>query len=182
MSVITKNFTVEFIINNTVFTDITDFVYSLDDFVLQSTGKISTAKITLNSEFGNFTTEANGGVTPIITQFDLIRITIIGDDGVTLQAKIFEVTTDLSQLMGRSSYLLPLELEGRERNLSGIPFGAFLRNATHKELIQQIAFSYNDQVGTSQPQLVGNVIDIPNFNPNIWDFTQVDYMKKLSAE
>lgn len=170
---ITRNFSVEFIINDTTFTDISDFVVSLDDFVLQSTGKISTAKLTLNSEFGNFITDANGGNTPLLTQFDRIRIGIIGDDGVTTQFKIFEITTDLSQNMGRSSYLLPLELEGRERNLSGVPFGGFFRTATHAEIIEDIQFAYNGQRGTLQP-LIDTVSDIPDFNPNIWDFTQVD--------
>ena len=174
MSIITKNFVVEKIINNTTFTDITDFIISLDDFVLQSTGKIATAKITLNSEFGNFITDANGGVTPLLNQFDRIRIGIIGDDGVTIQFKIFEITTDLSQNSLKSSYLFPIELEGRERNLSGIPFGGFFRSSTHKEMTDSILSAHNSQTGTLQPQLVDNSPDIPDFNPNIWDFTQVD--------
>jgi len=174
MSVVTKNYKVEYIINATTLIDITDKVVSLDDFVLQSTGKISTAKFTLNAEFGNFITNDNSGTTPIFSQFDRIRITIIGDDGTTEQRKIFEVTTDLSQLAFQSSYFLPIELEGRERNLAGIPFGGFFRSGTHLDIAQQIAFSYNDQKGTLQPVLLGNIIDIPDFNPNIWDFTQVD--------
>lgn len=175
MSFITKNYKVELVIDDTTFTDITDFVVTLDDLVLQSTGKIATGKFTLNAEFGQFITDDNGGVTPILTQFDLIRITIIGDDGVTQQAKIFEITTDLSQLAARSSYFLPIELEGRERNLSGVPFGGFFRSATHKGIIDQIILAYNSQIGTLQPSLVPNAASsIPDFNPNIWDFTHVD--------
>ncbi len=177
MSAITKNYRVERIDNVTPvpnITDITDSIISLDDFVLQSTGIIAEAKLTLNSEFGAFITDDGGGTTPILSNFDRLRITIIGDDGVTEQSRIFEITTDLSQLATKSSHFLPLELEGRERNLSGVPFGGFFRNATHLEIVQQILFSYTDQIGTLQPTIVGNVINIPNFNPNIWDFTQVD--------
>ncbi len=175
MSVVTKNYQVEFIIDGTTFTDITDFVISLDSFVLQSTGKISTAKFTLNAEFGQFITDANSGVTPLLDQFDLIRITVIGDDGITLDAKIFEITTRLDQLTTSSSYLLPIELEGRERNLSGMPFGGFFRSATHAEIVTRIQGAYNSQVKTLQPSLLKeSSSDIPDFNPNIWDFTQVD--------
>jgi len=175
MSVITKNYKVEFIVSNTVFTDITDFVVSLDTFVLQSTGKIATAKLTLNAEFGNFITDDNGGATPLLKQFDLIRVRVIGDDGVTEQLKIFEVTTDLAQLANRSSHFLPIELEGRERNLSGIPFGGFFRNATHREIVDEIRRAFNIQKGTAQPGFFVQTPNvIPDFNPNIWDFTQVD--------
>ncbi len=174
MSVVTRNFSVEYIINNTTFTDISSHVVSLDDFVLQSTGKISTAKFTLNSEFGDFITEANSGATPLLTQFDRIRIGIIGDDGVTIQYKIFEITTDLSQNALGSSYLLPIELEGRERNLAGVPFGGFFRKNTHKDMVTAIRGGYNNQLGTLQPSLLDISSDIPDFNPNIWDFTQVD--------
>lgn len=174
MSIVTKNYIVEFIINGTTLTDITDSVISLDDFVLQSTGKLSTAKITLDSGFGSFITNANAGATPLLKQFDRIRIGIIGDDGVTFQFKIFEITTDLSQNALQSSYLLPIELEGRERNLSGVPFGGFFRNETHKDMTTAIRGGYNNQIKTLQPSLLDISPDIPNFNPNIWDFTQVD--------
>lgn len=176
MSAINKNYKVEYIDNLPIpnITDITDSVISLDSFVLQSTGIIAEAKLTLNAEFGAFITDDNGGTTPILSNFDRIRITIIGDDGVTEQKRIFEITTNLSQLATRSSHFLPLELEGRERNLSGVPFSGFFRDSTHLDIIQQILFSYRDQIGTSQPTILGNVGDIPNFNPNIWDFTQVD--------
>ena len=186
MSAITKNYKVEYINFTssyvfTSFTDITGFVVSLDDFVLQSTGKISTAKFTLNAEFGDFITNSNGGTTPLIKQFDLVRISIIGDDIGTLrepQSKIFEITTDLAQNASQSSYLLPLEAEGRERNLSGIPFGGFFRNETHDQMVTRIISSNNEQLvpGTNlQPAFVkSDDGDIPDFNPNIWDFTQVD--------
>lgn len=177
MSLINKNFRVEYIDNvlpTPNVTDITDFIVSLDDFVLQSTGILATAAITLNAEFGSFMTDDGGGTTPIISQFDRIRVTVIGDDGITEQSRIFEVKTDLAQLATSSSHFLPLELEGRERNISGIPFGGFFRSATHFDIVEQSIFAYNAQKGTSQPQLVLDTLNIPNFNPNIWDFTQVD--------
>jgi len=184
LSAITKNYKVEYINFTssyvfTSFTDITGFVVSLDDFVLQSTGKISTAKFTLNAEFGDFITNSNGGTTPLIKQFDLVRISILGDVGTMResQSKIFEITTDLAQNASQSSYLLPLEAEGRERNLSGIPFGGFFRTATHDEMATKIISANAEQLNSQslQPTFVkSSAGDIPDFNPNIWDFTQVD--------
>ena len=68
-------------------------------------------------------------------------------------SKIFEVVSDLSQLQGRSSYLLPLEMEGRERNLAGVPFGGYFRSNTHSEMVDSIRSSYNQQIVTFQPSL-----------------------------
>ena len=175
---ITKNYRVEHLANNLptpTITDITDSIVTLDSMILQSTGVLSEAKLTLNAEFGAFISNNGGGSTPILSQFDRLRITTIGDDGVTEHGKIFEIVTDLSQLATRSSYFLPLELEGRERNLSGVPFGGFFRNASHLAMVELIGFAYEDQKGSFQPNLVlESDSTIPKFNPNIWDFTQVD--------
>ena len=176
MSLVTKNFKVEFIASDTdTVTDITAHVVSIDEVALQSTGIISDAKITLNAEFGAFITATNDGATPLIELLDRIRITVIGDDGTTTQSKIFEVTTRLDQLATSSSHYLPLELQGRERNLSGVPFSGIWRALSHYELLEQIIFGYNEQKGTRQPTLfLSTDSTVPRFNPNIWDFTNVD--------
>ncbi len=184
MAAVTKNYKVE-TLDNTVpiatRVDITNFVISLDDFSVQSTGKISTAKITINAEFGAFITQTNGGATPLIATLDRMEITIIDDDGVEKQSKIFEVVTDMAQAALQSGALLPLELEGRERNLSGIPFSGLFRSATHFEMATNIINAYVVQAkvdpvtpGGFQPGFILAIGDTPKFNPNIWDFTQVD--------
>jgi len=56
---INKNYKVEVLDNTFVTagkTNITEFVISLDDFSIESTGILSTAKIVLNAEFGAFLT------------------------------------------------------------------------------------------------------------------------------
>jgi len=190
MSLVTKLFRVETIDQALpappAEVDITKFVVSLDDFSIESTGKISTAKITIDAEYGQFLTNkapADPQVTPIINNLDRLRITIIDDDGNDQESKIFEVVTDLSQATTTSAGLLPLELEGRERNLSGVPFGGLFRNATHNEMIRDILLAYARQnkhdppdTGGKQPIISVAVADngAPDYNPNIWDFTQVD--------
>lgn len=172
--VVTKNYKIEYW-NGASLVDVTSNAVNMDKLNLPSTGKIAEGKITLNAEFGAFITQTKGGTAPIVVQYDLMRLTAIGNDE-TEDSRTMEVTTDLAQLVGKSSYLLPLELEGRERNLAGVPFGGFFRNKTHKEIIEKIVFSYNDQRKPEQPELglVDGAPDIPDFNPNNWDFTQVD--------
>ena len=184
MAVVTKNYIVETLDHAAPAVsrvDITNFVISLDDFSIQSTGKISTAKITINAEFGAFITQTNGDTTPLIDTLDRIEITMIDDDGTEKESKIFEVVTDMSQAALNSGDLLPLELEGRERNLSGIPFSGLFRSATHDEMANKIVNAYAQQAkvppivpGGKQPAFILATGNAPKFNPNIWDFTQVD--------
>lgn len=177
MSVVEKNYKVEFLDNieppNDPI-DITEYVVSLDDFNIQSTGIISDAKLTINGEFGQFISNSNGNTTPILTQFERLRITILDDDGNPQSNRIMQITTDLAQIAPQSSYLLPLELEGRERYLSGIPFGGIFRDATHKEMALNILLAVGRQNGSLQPIVAFDNNDLPDFNPNIWDFTHVD--------
>ncbi len=184
MAAVTKNYKVETLDHAAPAVprvDITSFVISLDDFSIQSTGKISTAKITINAEFGAFITQTNSDTTPLIDTLDRIEITIIDDDGTEKESKIFEVVTDMAQAALNSGGLLPLELEGRERNLSGIPFSGLFRSATHDEMANKIVNAYASQakvppivIGGKQPAFILATGNAPKFNPNIWDFTQVD--------
>jgi len=184
LSALDRNYKVEFLTGffPVVKTDITNFVVSLDDFSLQNNGKLSTAKFTLNSEHGDFLTNSNGGLTPLLTQFDRIEITIIDDQGISVHSKIFEITTDLAQLTRQTQYYLPLELESRERNLKGIAFSGFFRvpPLNFHQIIEKIVIAYSAGVSlTLQPILVTDFAgfdqnEAPEFNPNIWDFTNVD--------
>jgi hypothetical protein len=186
MSSIPRNYRVEHLIisppSPTVVTDITDKVVSFDDFSLESTGKIATAAFTLNAEFGDFITNDNGGATPLLKQFDTIRIVIIDDNGFDRHSKIFYVTTDLAQLSKTTDYFLPLELEGREIELKGIPFAGFFRDppVNSHEMILKIVNGYLAGIGIPAQPTVSTFFastdqnEAPKFNPQIWDFTSVD--------
>lgn len=184
MSVVTKNYRVETLDHAAPVVsrvDISKFVISLDEFNILSTGKLSTAHITLNAEYGAFITDTNSDTTPLINTLDRIEITIIDDDGNDQDTKIFEVTTDMAQAALATGALLPLELEGRERNLSGVPFGGLFRNDTHLSMVNNVLNQYVVQArvpplvtGGKQPAFILGAGDTPDFNPNIWDFTQVD--------
>ncbi len=173
----TKLYKVEYLEGGT--TDITNFVVSLDKFKKFSDGRISQAAFTLNSEFGQFITDDSGGATPKVDEFDRFRISILDALGVTLDSHIFELKTDLSQFMKQSNYLLPLELEGRERNMAYIPFSGYLEFENHFDMANIIIRMFESNDGTAQPIFttidgLDNVNELPDNNPNIWDFQYID--------
>jgi len=92
---------VEYISNADVVTDISVFVHSIDYVKFFSDGRINTASLTLRAQAGAFMTNTNGGATPLISNFDRIRISGIASDGNEYK-HIFEVINDLSQLTPQS--------------------------------------------------------------------------------
>lgn len=146
----------------------------MNDTHLYSDGRISTASFILQAEFGDFMTEDNGGTTPILKQFDRIRLTYTSATG-EFYAKIFEIMNDMAQLTKQGDYLLPLTLEGRERNLGLVPFsGYFDPPESHNKMLERILTVYADTRGTNQPVISFNTNDLPEYNPNFWDFQYID--------
>jgi len=166
---------VEHISAGGVFTDISEFIHSLDKTTFYSDGRISTSALTLQADFGQFITDDRGGITPIIKQFDRIRLAYIDTDGLVYR-HIFEVINDLGQLTGQAEYLLPLTLEGRERNLGLIPFSGFFDPPiSHKEIVDRILRVFADsKLFQTQPTMFATTNELPDFNPNFWDFQYID--------
>jgi hypothetical protein len=172
------SYTVEHISNADVITDITLFVHTVDSVKMFSDGRISTASLTLQAQFGYFMTNTNGGLTPIINTFDRIRLTGTDKNGDE-QKHIFEVINDLGQVTKDSEYLLPLTLEGRERNLAAVPFSGYFDALNHHAMVERILTTY----GVTRDAPLQPVIDsddgsetnlLPTYNPNIWDFQYID--------
>jgi len=171
-----KPYKVEYLEGGT--TDITDFVVSLDKWKKYSDGRISQCTLTLNAEFGQFITTDSGGATPIIDEFDRLRVTVTDMDGNS-ESHLFEMKTDLSQFTKESSYLIPIELEGRERNLAFIPFSGYYEFVNHKDMANEVLITYGKNDGTAQPIFTNfdgptDFNRLPNNNPNIWDFQYID--------
>jgi len=171
-----KPYKVEYLEGGT--TDITSFIVSLDKWKKYSDGRISQCTLTLNAEFGQFITTDSGGATPIIDEFDRLRVTVTDMDG-NPDSHIFEMKTDLSQFTKESSYLLPIELEGRERNLAFIPFSGYFEFVNHKDIAIEVLNTYEKNDGIDQP--IFTTFDgptefnrLPDNNPNIWDFQYID--------
>ena len=175
------SYQVEHISSGGTITDISLFVHSVDEVKKYSDGRISTASLTLQSSFGQFMTNATGGATPILSNFDRLRLTAtdaLGD----LQSHIFEIINDLGQLTNQSEYLLPLTLEGRERALSLYPFSGYFDALNHNAMVELILDNYElSRIGggaqpriESEDDIPASVNLLPTYNPNIWDFQFID--------
>ena len=162
-------------------TDISAYLYELDSFSLYSDGRISTASLTLRASGGAFKTNTNSGTTPILNNFDRIRITVTDLNGMSYK-HIFEIINDMNQLTNKAEYLLPLTLEGRERALAQIPFSAYTDPAISSyemlELVLNNYFvSYNpiaQPLISTNPTFTTDSNQFPTYNPNIWDFLYID--------
>lgn len=163
-----------------VVTDISTFIHSVDYVRFFSDGRINVASLTLQGNAGFFMTNTNGGLTPILQNFDRIRITGTAADGTSYR-HIFEIINDLAQLNNQSEYLLPLTLEGRERALAVTPFSGFFDPLNHFDMVEQILKTY----GITRIQPLQPIIDtendafantnlLPLYNPNIWDYQYID--------
>ena len=168
-------YTVEHIDAGENFTDISTFVHTLDDSHFYSDGRISTSALTLQASFGQFITDSRNGTTPIIKQFDRIRLTYIDSD-LNQYQHIFEVINDLGQNTRQAEYLLPLSLEGRERNLQLIPFSGFFDPPiSSRAMVGKILSAYvADSDQDTQPLFITPTNELPDFNPNFWDFQYID--------
>ena len=166
------NYLVEHISNAGVITDISVFVHTVDTVKMFTDGRISTASLTLQGSFGQFMTNASGGATPILLNFDRIRLTAIDPQGDN-QSHIFQIINDLGQLTKLSEYLLPLTLEGRERNLALMPFSGYYDALNHHAMVELILKTYlfTKIPGALQPIIVSDdgaeTNLLPTYNPNI---------------
>ena len=175
------SYLVEHISNAGVITDISTFVHTVDQVKKYSDGRISTASLTLQASFGQFMTNASGGATPILSNFDRIRLTATDAQGSS-QGHIFQIINDLGQLTRMSEYLLPLTLEGRERGLAVMPFSGYYDALNHFDMVELIlkTYAFTKIPGALQPIIVSEddvpaeTNLLPKYNPNIWDFQYID--------
>ncbi len=161
-------------------TDISTFVHSVDYVNLFSDGRINTAALTLQAQAGQFMTNSSSGTTPILSNFDRIRITGTDPDGNSY-SHIFEIINDLAQLSQSAEYLLPLTLEGRERALAVIPFSGYFDPLDHRAMVAKILNTYFTTFNPLLQPLIRAVDDfgfnsnnLPEYSPNIWDFQYID--------
>lgn len=126
-------------------------------------------------------TNTNGGLTPLLNNFDRIRLTATDPQGDN-QNHIFQIINDLGQLTKMSEYLLPLTLEGREKALALMPFSGYYDALNHFDMVELIlkTYAFTKIPGSLQPIIVSEDDTpaetnlLPKYNPNIWDFQYID--------
>ena len=161
--------------NVTVNKDITNYVVSLDKATDTdvATGEIGSASLMLRSDFGEFQTEASSGNTPLLDEFDELKIILTDDNNGTF-SKIYEIDTILPQKVEQGN-LLQLELLARERNLQLVHISGLFFAKNTFDMVSEIFARYNSTIGTRQPQIINydNTAynQVPKTTINTYDFT-----------
>ena len=172
MSYIERPYTVELIDRSsgqTLATDISKYVVEIDKVEDVGTGEIATSQLMINTIDGQFITEENNSTTPIIDQFDEIRITVTADDGSTF-SRIFVVDEILLQQaeLGQETHL---ELYAREYWLKKMKISGHFYFIRYIDMVKHIIDFYNEHRGTSQPEILYDTdFEIPEYPVGIFDF------------
>ena len=169
--------------------DISESIETIDKFTDVGTGEVVSAKLMLDSRFGDFITETNNGTTPIISQYDLFRLTITDDNNNSYSR--YMIQDDIAPQRNDSGDHLVLELFGRERYLQKMYFPGHFFFTSFKDLIIKIRDFYNQNRGTSQPAIrvsSGDVETIPEDTYGVFEFGEkttvydalMDVVKRLA--
>ena len=148
-------------------TDITNHFQSLE-IVDTGTGEIKSAKIVLNALDGKFLTS-----TPVLAQFDKIRITLT-DDASNTYDEIFEVDRIIPVKNAQEGLVAEIEMLGQEHYLQKIDVAKQFFFTSAYDTVKDIGDFYNDINGSAQPELEDhdNTTDngLPRWTANTYEF------------
>jgi len=159
-----------------VATDITDPNVQRLTVELDGTGIIRSGKLVLNGTDGNFMSNSHAGTTPILTEFDKIRIQITDQFGNTPADDTLEIDVIYPLKSGPGGYTCEVDLLGPERHQGKIPFAKQYYFENGFNIGKDIIDFYNDpdSKGLGQPVVIdhdnstGN--QLPKFTASQMDF------------
>lgn len=153
-------------------TDITEWVVSIDKCT-DVANEINTAVIQFNAEFGAFITESNSGATPILTQWDKIKITFT-DKNDNVYSRIFLVKDIFRRRTPNENLRIEVHLVGQEYWLSVIPFPKPFYFENAYTTVRDIVDIYNGTRGTAQASIENHddktENELPEFTANTETF------------
>jgi hypothetical protein len=159
--------------------DITNFVETLKDIDIGS-GETRSLSLRLNADRGQFITDENDGATPIIDEFDKIRISILDRDNKIYSA-VHEVVNIKPVHDSVQGAALPIELMGSEFYLMRTLFAEQFFFKSMFEASKGICDLYNENRGELQPKIIQHDKSSADdgFN-DLAKFTATDYLFNLS--
>ena len=157
--------------------DISSHVVAIENFTDVGSGEVNSAKLILNARDGHFITSDSGTasspVTPILDEFDKIKILLTDRNGDTY-SRILEVDTLMPKKTIQDGNRLEIELLGQERHLQQVHFAKQYYYANAQEVIQDIADKYNSNKGSAQvtieKQYDTSYNELPKWTANNYDF------------
>ena len=153
--------------------DISSHVVSIEKMTDVGSGEVNTATLILNARDGQFITQSNSGNTPIIDEFDKIKISITDKNGNTY-ARVYEVDTLTPKKTIQDGVRLEIELIGQEHNLQKIHFAKQFYYANAFEVVKDIIDKYESNRGSAQVTIENagstSYNELPEWTANNYDF------------
>jgi len=153
-------------------TDISDYVISIDKFT-RNANEVNTAVVVLDADFGNFISESNSGVTPILAHWDKLKITLT-DKNDNTYSRIMLVKTLIRKRKQTENLRLEVHLVGQEFWLTRMPFPKPFYFENMYSAVRDIIDIYNDNNGTAQAEIENHDDDtknlLPQYNANNYSF------------
>ncbi len=160
-------------------TDISSDVETIKETEIGS-GEVRSLSLRINAKNGAYVTETNSGITPILDQFDKIKIEIIDRFGVSHFA-VYEVDIIHPTYDGLQGVVLPVDLLGSEFYLQKSMFADqfFFRSMFFTS--ERIVDLYNENRGINQVEIIGHDFNSSGggFN-DLPKWTANDYIFNLS--
>ena len=153
-------------------TDITNYVISIEKFTDVGTGEIVSAKIMLDARYGDFVTQANSGKTPILKQYEVLRLEVSTFHDSGEKYSRYLVVDDLSPQVNANGQFLSVELLGRERYLQKMLFPGHFYFVSFRKMIGTIVSFYNKNKGSKQPSINPDIPELPDHTWGIFDFSE----------
>lgn len=152
-----------------------DISEHVNDLLLTVTGsgEISSAVILFNSLNGRFITQANGGATPILDQFDQLLVELNDGQGNGF-FKILEVDK-LRPIEGNpTGTQLRVEMLARERHVQYVNLARQYYFMSAFDVLKNMADRYNTSKGSTQPSITLQdditFNELPKWTANHYDF------------
>jgi len=155
--------------------DITKFVVSIESMTDVGSGEVNSCVLLLNADDGGFIEDSHQATTPIIDQFNKIKVTVT-DKNSTAYSRIFEVDTTYPQKAIGGGKLLKVEMLGQEHNLQIVHFNKQYFFADANSTAEDIIDRYNGAGGKGSDQVTVEDHDditknkLPEWTANNFDF------------
>ena len=158
------------------YTDITNFVETIKETEIGS-GEDRSLSLRMNANQGAFITNTNGGLTPIIDQFDKISVQTVDRKNQT-NFSVYEVDIIHPTLDGAIGIVLPVDLLGSEFYLQKTLFADQFFFKSMFFTSKGIVDFYNLNKGKDEAQIIGHDADsssggfndLPVFTANDYTF------------
>ncbi|MDI1496213.1 MAG: hypothetical protein K8823_1521 [Cenarchaeum symbiont of Oopsacas minuta] len=169
-----RHYKLEFYKNDNELIDISKYVFEISHFTDVGTGEGASAKIGIDTRFGDFLNHTFNDDLPLINaDYPKFRLTITDDDGRIFRRNL--ILDDYLPQIVQTGVNTFLELYGEELWLQKMYVPGHFYFQGYREMLRYLIRFYNDQRGAKQPLLqttAFTIKDIPPYTYGTFDFGQ----------